>query len=52
MAFIKDSELKMARLQIQTAINKLNDLYEDNPGIYVGNIIATLEEVLAHLNNE
>lgn len=55
MAIIKDSELKAARLQIQTAINKLNDLERDLKGemIFSASYISDhLEEALAHLNNE
>lgn len=50
MALIKDSELKMARLQIETAIQQTEQAEIDN-NVNLSYIIKHLTEALAHLNN-
>ena len=50
MAIIKDAELKMAKVHIQEAIEKL-ELVEENDNIRLDYIIDQLSEALAHLNN-
>ena len=50
MAIIKDAELKMAKVHIKEAIEKL-ELVEEDDNIRLDYIIDQLSEALAHLNN-
>lgn len=52
MAIIKDTDLKMAKLQIQEAIKSLENIQLDSDNeVYTGGVIDHLNEALSHLNN-